>query len=39
MFSDFFKKNYSLKSQHVEKVTSTDNNYELFLNWIKQEMK
>ena len=39
MFSDFFKKNYSLKSQYVEKVTSTDNNYELFLNWIKQEMK
>jgi len=39
MFSDFFKKNYSLKSHYVEKVTSTDNNYELFLNWIKQEMK
>jgi hypothetical protein len=39
MFSDFFKKNYSLKSQYVEKATSTDNNYELFLNWIKQEMK
>jgi hypothetical protein len=39
MFSDFFKKNYSLKSQYVEKATSTDNNHELFLNWIKQEMK
>ena len=39
MFSDFFKKNYSLKSHYVEKVTSTDNNYESFLNWIKQEMK
>ena len=39
MFSDFFKKNYSLKSHYVEKVTSTDNNYKLFLNWIKQEMK
>ena len=39
MFSDFFKKNYSLKSQYVEKTTSADNNYELFLNWIKQEMK
>ena len=39
MFSDFFKKNYSLKSQYVEKTASADNNYELFLNWIKQEMK
>ena len=39
MFSDFFKKNYSLKSHYVEKATSTDNNYELFLNWIKKEMK
>jgi hypothetical protein len=39
MFSDFFKKNYSLNSQYVVKATSTDNNYELFLNWIKKEMK
>ena len=39
MFSDYFRKSYNLKSQFVEKATLPDNNYELFLNWIKKEMK
>ena len=39
MFSEFFKKNYNLKSHFVEKATLPDNNYGLFLNWIKEEMK
>ena len=39
MFSDYFRKSYNLKSQFVEKATLPDNNYGLFLNWIKKEMK
>ena len=39
MFSDYFRKSYNLKSQFVEKAILPDNNYGLFLNWIKKEMK
>ena len=39
MFSDYFRKSYNLKSNFVEKATLPDNNYGLFLNWIKKEMK
>ena len=39
MFSDYFRKSYNLKSQFFEKATLPDNNYGLFLNWIKKEMK
>ena len=39
MFSDYFRKSYNLKSNFVEKATLPGNNYRLFLNWIKKEMK
>ncbi len=39
MFSDFFKKSYNLKSPFLVKGTQSNNNYDLFLNWIKTEMK
>jgi hypothetical protein len=39
MFSNFFKAGYNSKSPFLEKQTNSSNNYDLFLNWIKTEMK
>ena len=39
MFSNFFKAGYNSKSPLLEKQTNSSNNYDLFLNWIKTEMK
>ena len=39
MFSDFFKAGYNSKSPFLEKQTSSSDNYDLFLSWIKTDMK
>tara|TARA_A100001011_G_C14300851_1_gene840705 strand:+ start:1331 stop:2947 length:1617 start_codon:yes stop_codon:yes gene_type:complete len=39
MFSDFFKANYDSKLTVLEKEIQPNNNYDLFLNWVKSEMK
>ena len=39
MFSDFFKAGYNSKSPFLEKQTNSNDNYNLFLNWIKTDMK
>ncbi len=39
MFSDFFRKNYNSRVTFLERETQSNNNYNLFLNWIKEEMK
>ena len=39
MFSDFFKAGYNSKSPFLEKQTNSSDNYNLFLNWIKTDMK
>ena len=39
MFSDFFKAGYNSKSPFLEKQTNSSDNYDLFLSWIKTDMK
>ena len=39
MFSDFFKAGYNSKSPFLEKQTNSSDNYNLFLSWIKTDMK
>ncbi len=39
MFSNFFKAGYNSKSPFLEKQTNSSDNYNLFLNWIKTDMK
>ena len=39
MFSNFFKAGYNSKSPFLEKQTNSSDNYNLFLSWIKTDMK
>ena len=39
MFSDFFKAGYNSKSPFLENQTNSGDNYDLFLSWIKTDMK
>ena len=39
MFSDFFKSNYDSRVTFLERENQSNDNYYLFLNWIKTEMK
>ena len=39
MFSDFFKAGYNSKSPFLVKQTNSSDNYDLFLSWIKTDMK
>ena len=39
MFSDFFKAGYNSNSPFLEKQTNSSDNYDLFLSWIKTDMK
>ena len=39
MFSDFFKAGYNSNSPFLEKRTNSSDNYDLFLSWIKTDMK
>ena len=39
MFSDFFKAGYNSKSPFSKKQANSSDNYDLFLSWIKTDMK